>query len=257
MQQEQLTQKSQEPWYQGGFDKPYDTRTVVFLAAGLMFLGIALILFVACGYVLYQIALGNGVNIQVPEPPALPSGSSEERYGLSDREIANYTGKLIAFATAPILLFLSAIICAFIGIRLLRSAGAVTTQEVIPARDYDLIAGAIKDGNEKAVSEYIRLRSLAGFTGNFTKIGLTGLPLATIVKSSAWSSTPSHQPQQKLQRPVKVRCQPNAAAFVNPHVADVAGRPIPYVQSAWHVRVETEHLQHLQQTCLTASAGYP
>ena len=74
---------------------------------------------------------------------------------------------------------ISALICTFVGISLLKAAGAVT-QHVIPEKEYELLAPAIRDGNEKAISEYIRLSSLSGATGTFTKVGLTGLPLATI-----------------------------------------------------------------------------
>jgi hypothetical protein len=80
---------------------------------------------------------------------------------------------------APLLLIVAAVICTFVGIRLLSSAGVVT-QHVIPPQDRELLSGAIRDGNEKAISEYIRLSSLSGITGTFTKVGLTGLPLATI-----------------------------------------------------------------------------
>jgi hypothetical protein len=43
-----------------------------------------------------------------------------------------------------------------------------------------MLAPQVKDGKEEPVTQYIRLRSLTGFTGTFTMLGLTGLPLATI-----------------------------------------------------------------------------
>jgi hypothetical protein len=64
-------------------------------------------------------------------------------------------------------------------IRLLRAAG-VTTKEVLPQRDYAILSVAVQSGDDRAISEYIRLSSLTRVTGTFTHIGLTGLPLATI-----------------------------------------------------------------------------
>jgi hypothetical protein len=75
---------------------------------------------------------------------------------------------------------LAAAVCVYVGIKLLGAAGAVSAQ-VIPTKEYDLLAPAIRDGNEQAISQYIRLSSLSGVTGTFTKVGLTGLPLATII----------------------------------------------------------------------------
>ena len=84
-------------------------------------------------------------------------------------------------AYLPILLTtLSAFLCTFVGTRLLRSSGVVATQVIAP-QDYPLLGNAIASGNEQAINLFIRLSSLSGATGTFTKIGLTGLPLATIV----------------------------------------------------------------------------
>lgn len=98
---------------------------------------------------------------------------------MTTKDIYNFYGRILSFILAPLLLIVSAIVCTVVGIRLLKAAGAVT-QQVIPPQDYELLALAIKEGNEKAISEYIRLSSLSGMTGTFTKVGLTGLPLATI-----------------------------------------------------------------------------
>ncbi len=51
---------------------------------------------------------------------------------------------------------------------------------VIPIRDAKLIERAIIDGKPEPIDQYIRLSSLRGGVGIFTKVGLTGLPLATI-----------------------------------------------------------------------------
>lgn len=80
----------------------------------------------------------------------------------------------------PLSIVVIAVFLAGVGCFLLRTAGA-TTKEVIPRQDYVLLSGLLKQGNEKALDQYVRLSSLAGFMGLFTKTGLYGLPLATIV----------------------------------------------------------------------------
>jgi hypothetical protein len=72
-----------------------------------------------------------------------------------------------------------ALLCVYIGYRLVRAAGA-TSLPVIPERDYNLLAPLIESGNANAIDQYVRLSSLSKFTGTFTQLGLTGLPLATI-----------------------------------------------------------------------------
>jgi hypothetical protein len=77
------------------------------------------------------------------------------------------------------ILFLSEIVCAIVGYSLLNAAGAAS-KEVIPRQDYELLSALVSEEKEKAIDLYVRLNSLSGFTGFFTKIGITGLPLATI-----------------------------------------------------------------------------
>jgi hypothetical protein len=43
-----------------------------------------------------------------------------------------------------------------------------------------LLVTIIKDSNESAVRLYLDLTNTKGITGTFTKMGITGLPLATI-----------------------------------------------------------------------------
>ena len=131
----------------------------VFLIAGLLFLFAAFGLLLIAAYALYSIST---------KGPIIEGDSQA------------MIGRLLSFFLAPLMILLSGIVCTSVGIRLLKAAGIVT-QRVIPAHDYDLLSSAIKEGNEKAVSEYIRLSSLSGMTGAFTRVGLTGLPLATIL----------------------------------------------------------------------------
>lgn len=72
---------------------------------------------------------------------------------------------------------------ALLGTTLLRSVGVAGAQQpnrVINSEEWAAISDQVKGGREEAVTQYIRLTSLGGFTGTFTKLGLTGLPLATI-----------------------------------------------------------------------------
>jgi hypothetical protein len=131
----------------------------VFLIAGLLFLFVGLALLVFAAYALYSLGI---------------------RGPIIEGEFQEMIGRLLSFFLAPLMILLSGIVCTLVGTRLLKAAGIVT-QRVIPAQDYELLSTAIREGNDKAVSEYIRLSSLSGMTGTFTRVGLTGLPLATIL----------------------------------------------------------------------------
>lgn len=78
-----------------------------------------------------------------------------------------------------IFLFIVALFSSYIGYRLVSAAGA-TRNPVIPAEDYNLLAPLVAEGKAEAIDQYVRLSSLSKFTGTFTQLGLTGLPLATI-----------------------------------------------------------------------------
>ena len=136
-----------------------------FLIGGLAFLGTALGLYILSGFMLLIIH----PNLTLPI-----RGDT-----LTDRDIYNFYGRILSVSLAPALCIVSAIICTMVGIRLLRSSGVVATQVISP-EDYPVLGPAISKGDEQAITQFIRLSSLSGVTGTFTKIGLTGLPLATI-----------------------------------------------------------------------------
>lgn len=77
------------------------------------------------------------------------------------------------------LLFITTIVSGYIGYKLVVASGA-NPESPIPPNNYALLAPLIRDGKSDAIDQYVRLSSLRGFTGTFTKLGLTGLPLATI-----------------------------------------------------------------------------
>jgi hypothetical protein len=81
-----------------------------------------------------------------------------------------------------LILFVVGTTSTIMGINLIRAAGlsAIAPNVVINPKEWSELSASIKEGKEDAVTQYIRLTSLTGLTGLFTKLGLTGLPLATI-----------------------------------------------------------------------------
>jgi hypothetical protein len=91
------------------------------------------------------------------------------------RNIYEYNAELIMCAVGAF--------ASLLGVQLLKSVGLTKNQQpsrVINEKEWDVICDKVREGSEEAISQYIRLTSLTGFTGTFTKLGLTGLPLATI-----------------------------------------------------------------------------
>ena len=64
--------------------------------------------------------------------------------------------------------------------RRLISSVQITETRTIPVEDIPLIRDAVMKGNSEPIDQYLRLRSLSGFAGNFTKLQVTGLPLTTV-----------------------------------------------------------------------------
>jgi hypothetical protein len=74
-----------------------------------------------------------------------------------------------------------AFVAGLLGASLVRSASEASVPgPVINPSEWDELGPQVVAGKEDAITQYVRLRSLTGFTGLFTKLGLTGLPLATI-----------------------------------------------------------------------------
>jgi hypothetical protein len=87
---------------------------------------------------------------------------------------------LLALYLPHLLLFVTTIVSGFIGYKLVVAAGA-SPENPIPPSNYALLAPLIKEGKAESIDQYVRLSALSGFTGAFTKLGLTGLPLTTVV----------------------------------------------------------------------------
>ena len=63
---------------------------------------------------------------------------------------------------------------------ILRVAGSLNKQ-IIPHQDYEILSQALLHDKDRTIDNYIKLSSLTGLMGRFTQLGLSGLPLATIL----------------------------------------------------------------------------
>ncbi|MCA0400761.1 MAG: hypothetical protein LCH38_08100 [Proteobacteria bacterium] len=88
-------------------------------------------------------------------------------------------GQIIARNFDVVSIFVFAISAAWIGLRLFAKAGQ-SANYVIRPEDQEFIWPLIAEPKPDAIDQYIRLASLSGMSGTFTKIGFTGLPLATV-----------------------------------------------------------------------------
>lgn len=86
---------------------------------------------------------------------------------------------LLALYFPHLLLFVTTIASGYIGYKLVLASGA-SPENPIPPSNYALLAPLIQEGKTESIDMYVRLSALSGLTGTFTKLGLTGLPLATI-----------------------------------------------------------------------------
>jgi len=147
------------------------------MLAGIAFLTASLVLYVLAGYMLLTLLTAGmkGPLVEIPQNLATDGPHGE----VSDLEMFNYFARVFGFVLPPLIVLITALVCTAVGFLLLRSAGAVTRQVIAP-QDLPILAPIIQRGDEQAISQFIRLSSLSGITGTFTKIGLSGLPLATI-----------------------------------------------------------------------------
>jgi hypothetical protein len=87
---------------------------------------------------------------------------------------------------ATISLLLIAVVAAMLGKSLLTSVH-MGDARTIPYEDLPLVRQAVIDGKSEPIDQYVRLRALSGISGNFTKLGVTGLPLTTVVLTLIFS----------------------------------------------------------------------
>jgi hypothetical protein len=86
-----------------------------------------------------------------------------------------------------LILLLIGCVTASMGKRLITTV-RVTETQTIPVHDLPLVQEAVIKGNSEPIDQYLRLRSLSGFAGNFTKLQVTGLPLTTVFLTLVFSA---------------------------------------------------------------------
>jgi hypothetical protein len=75
-------------------------------------------------------------------------------------------------------------------------------QDVLPPKDRPMLEDIIKSGNpDEALDRYIKICSLYGFTGNITKLGLSGLPLLTVALTLLFTTLAAVLWSQELSLP--------------------------------------------------------
>jgi hypothetical protein len=88
--------------------------------------------------------------------------------------------------SATLTLLVMAFVAATLGKQLLTTI-RLAEARTIPHEDLPLVAQAVIDGKPEPIDQYVRLRSLSGVSGNFTKLGVTGLPLTTVALTLIFS----------------------------------------------------------------------
>lgn len=88
--------------------------------------------------------------------------------------------------TCAISLLFIAVVAAMLGRGMLVSA-QMASAATIPFEDLHLVQQAVIDGKAEPIDQYVRLRALTGISGNFTKLGVTGLPLTTVFLTLVFS----------------------------------------------------------------------
>ncbi len=104
--------------------------------------------------------------------------------GSLDRELS-WTYVVQVFIV-PIFLTVIAGSSALLGLSMLQISGR-SSRRVIHPDDYKLLSHMLISGNHAGIDDWVRLSSLTGVIGAFTKVGLYGLPLATIALTIAFA----------------------------------------------------------------------
>ena len=94
--------------------------------------------------------------------------------------------EFVQYESSTIALLIIAVVTATLGkslVTTVRVAGART----IPLEDFPLVQQAVIAGKSGPIDQYVRLRSLSGISGTFTKLQITGLPLTTVTLTLIFS----------------------------------------------------------------------
>lgn len=135
----------------------------VLMASGYAFVLVSLLCFGAIAYLKLEQSLG-GKLLQ----------HSQTWIDIAERE------------NGTISLLIIAVIAAMLGKGLLQSE-QMDCATTIPYDDLELVRQAVLEGKPDPIDQYVRLRALSGMAGNFTKLGITGLPLTTVALTLIFS----------------------------------------------------------------------
>jgi hypothetical protein len=97
-----------------------------------------------------------------------------------------YWAAILVREAPNLVLLVIGIVCALLGLRLLTTTQTALAR-TIPKEDLPMVQDAVINGKSEPIDQYVRLRSLAGWAGTFTKLGITGLPLVTVVLTLIFS----------------------------------------------------------------------
>lgn len=126
-------------------------------------------------FVLAAVGAWYYVGYSILSKASFSSGSPtvfEDGWSLLAMRLYEYVPELILIAMG--------LVSGTIAFLLLRIVG-LAGRRVIPAEDQDLVKEMLLANNQQGINNYILLSGLNGVVGTFTKVGLSGLPLATIV----------------------------------------------------------------------------
>jgi hypothetical protein len=110
------------------------------------------------------------------------------RQSIGGQSLAHFANWLDVFEqeAGTISLLFIAVVAAMLGKGMLMSV-QMASAATIPDEDLHLVRQAVLEGKCEPIDQYVRLRALSGISGNFTKLGVTGLPLTTVFLTLVFS----------------------------------------------------------------------
>ncbi|MEM9434466.1 MAG: hypothetical protein AAGA12_11135 [Pseudomonadota bacterium] len=117
-----------------------------------------------------------------------------------------------------------------IGVALMRGSIRATSK-TIPDEDRPLLEHLIRENKIEGIESYVKLSALVGSTGLFTKLGFTGLPLATVtltmvlVVLAIWRAPDGVAVEPNLLDMAKLTLGAFIGSFVQRKMSQDAGEP--------------------------------
>ena len=167
--------------------------------------------------------------------------------GEARTDLSAYTPELIVCAVG--------VFTALLGVKLVR-AGGVTPSDPLPvvnATEWGILSRAISLHPDDPIGQYIRLSSLTGVTGLFTKLGLSGLPLATIGLTILFAIMSVAVPTENAQDRFYELTQLTLGAFIGSFVQ----RQVAALRDAAALKPEPNPNPNVDKTVQQPNAGNP